>query len=515
MNKLLEELVKQYFHSSKQIPVQLKPFIHSIDTSLNGLQEELEVCKQKLQTAPQELAATNLQLVQDSQHNENIIANLRRAIVALEPGSDILKQTSITNINEADYLVESLMKLIDAHKKAAEQLEKRKVELEELNKLLHLEKDTLAEQQAKDQAVLFAIGDGLIVTNEKGSIIMVNNSFEKLLGWKKYEVVGKEMSSIVPKFDQNQQIVGSENRFHLKVIETGQTYTSPPDKTYFYQRKDQTRFPVSITVAPIFLDNQIIGIVEVFKDITKEKEIEKAKNEFVSLASHQMRTPLSSINWYTEMLIEDDLTQNVDEHRNYLAEIDKAVGRMQDMINALLNVSRLELGTFSIEPEVVDLVDLAKKAVKELTPKILEKQHKILGAFNPAIPKIKTDPKLVAMCFQNLLSNAVKYTQAQGEISLTIDFTDNNQYIIVSIKDTGFGIPDKEKDKIFSKLFRASNIKKHDTDGNGLGLYIVKQILEKIGGKIWFESKEGKGTAFFFTLPTREIAKKEGAKKLT
>ncbi|MBD3363061.1 PAS domain S-box protein [Candidatus Dojkabacteria bacterium] len=515
MNQLLDQIIKQYYQNIDSIPQEQKPFIEAIDQSMNNILYELEECKKNLNAAPQELAAKNLELVQDSKHQQNIIENLRRAIVTLEPNTDILKKASKTNIDEADYLIESLLNLINAHKQAADQLQERKQELEELNRLLKLEKDTLAEQQAKDQAVLFAIGDGLIVTDKEGTIVMVNKSFENLLGWKKFEVVGKPMSSIVVKTNQNGRIIPEDERLHNKVIQTGKTFTSPPDKTFYYIRKDKSKFPVSITVAPIILQDNITGVVEVFKDITKEKEIEKAKNEFVSLASHQMRTPLSSINWYTEMLMDDDLSKNIDEHKSYLAEIDKAVGRMQDMINALLNISRLELGTFSIEPEIVNLIDLAQKAVKELTPKIIAKNLQISGRFNPEVPKIKTDPKLVAMCFQNLLSNAVKYTPEQGEITLTIDLTKNNEDVLISVNDTGYGIPEKDKERIFTKLFRASNIKKHDTDGNGLGLYIVKQILEKIGGEIWFESEEGKGTTFYFTLPTKEIQKKEGTKQLT
>lgn len=172
---------------------------------------------------------------------------------------------------------------------------------------------------------------------------------------------------------------------------------------------------------------------------------------------------------------------------------------MIDLVNSLLNVSRMELGTFSVEPKPTDVVRIANDAVEEQQPGI--KGHKLVLKVNYALglPKINTDPKLLYMVFQNLLSNAVKYTQKKGRIEFSIK--KENDQILISIADTGLGIPKEQQDKIFTKLFRADNVREKDTEGTGLGLYIVKSIIEHSGGKIWFESEENKGTTFYVELP--------------
>ena len=514
MNQLLDQQLKALFGNASPLPEYLKPLIAKIDETYSVLQKEIQTCKSMLSSDPREIASVNQQLRQSALDQEQIITNLKQAIVSLEPNSAVLKKGG-TTLDEASYLTESLIKLINARKQAQGELQKRQKDLEFLNKQLELEKRIVLEDKAQDEAVLFAIGDGLIVTNPQGRITMVNHAFEKMLGWNKKEVVGHEMYEIVIKEDKYNNQVGNNERLHSKAIATGQQYSSPADSTYFYVRKDKSKFPVSLSVAPIVINNKIMGAVEVFKDITKEKEIEKTKNEFVSVASHQLRTPLSSINWYTEMLVDSKLQGDITENLSYLKEVEKAITRMTLMINDLLNISRLELGTFSVEPEAVNILELTKSIIDELKPKILEKQHNIIGNYDPKVPIIKTDPKLLSMVLQNLLSNAIKYSKPQGKIIFSAGITQDQKEIFVSVKDSGYGIPKKDQDKIFSKLFRASNIMKVDTDGNGLGLYIVKSIMEALGGKIWFESEENVGTTFYFTLPIAGSKFKQGYKALT
>ncbi|MCA9385376.1 PAS domain S-box protein [Candidatus Dojkabacteria bacterium] len=488
MNQKLEEQIKSHFGATDKVPETLTKFIQDIDATYEMYEDN--------QSSGTDIQAQNLELRQQVAEQDKISLNLKKAIAALEPNSNILNE-QVNTSDEATYLTESLIKIIEAHKLSEENLRARTKELES--------------ERAKDRAVLFAIGDGLVVTNTAGQIVLVNHAFEQMIGWNQQEVLGKNMHEIIPKEDQIGQIISPEMRLHSRALRDGKKYSTPPDHTYYYTRRDGTKFPVSITVAPMQIDNQIIGAVEVFKDVTREKEIDKAKNEFVSLASHQLRTPLSSINWYTEMLLDDDLEGTEEEYKAYLTEIDVASRRMVDMINSLLNVSRLELGTFAIEPEAVNILDIVKNVVNELRPKILEKQHQIQGEFNQNIPQINSDPRLVSMVFQNLISNAIKYTPEKGTIAVSMTLTKDNNYILASVKDTGYGIPKEEQGKIFTKLFRASNIRKHDTDGNGLGLYIIKLILNNLGGQIWFESKKDEGTTFSFTLPiNRQIKAKEG-----
>jgi signal transduction histidine kinase len=252
--------------------------------------------------------------------------------------------------------------------------------------------------------------------------------------------------------------------------------------------------------------------VVVFRDVTKEREVDKAKTEFVSLASHQLRTPLSAVNWYAEMLLAGDVGKLNDEQKKYIDEIYKGNQRMVDLVNALLDVSRIELGTFAISPEPTQLTDISKSIIKELKPEIKKKNQVVSEDYEKNLPKINVDQKLIRIVIQNLLSNAVKYTPEKGRIGIEMKTSGAN--IEIKVADTGYGIPKPQQKDIFTKLFRADNVRQKDTEGTGLGLYIVKNIVEQSGGKISFDSTEDKGTTFYVTIPLGGMNKKEGTRVL-
>ena len=374
---------------------------------------------------------------------------------------------------------------------------------------LRLTNENLKSAKAKDEAVLSSIADGLIVTGKDGDIVFVNSAFEQILGWTKSEVTGKELSQLIPMLDEEDKPVSKENRLISKAL-LNKTLTS---SDYWYQRKDGRKFPVYITVAPIVVDGQNIGAVEVFRDITEAKQIDQAKTEFVSLASHQLRTPLSTINWYAEMLLAGDAGPINEEQKKYLNEVYRGNQRMVELVNSLLNVSRLELGTFVVEPEETNIVDLMKSVVDEQMPQVKNRKHELKTDYDKTIESISADPKLLRMVFQNLVSNAVKYTPVGGKIEVSLK--SNGKMIDIKVKDSGVGIPQEEKSKIFTKLFRATNVRQSDTDGTGLGLYIVKSVIEQSGGTINFESEESKGTTFHVSLPKTGMKKKTGSRSLS
>lgn len=255
------------------------------------------------------------------------------------------------------------------------------------------------------------------------------------------------------------------------------------------------------------------GVFIMRPGVKKLKQIDKAKSEFVSLASHQLRTPLSTVNWYAEMLLAGDAGKLNDEQKKYIEKAYKGNQRMIKLVNSLLNVSRLELGTFVIETEPTDIVKLARSVIDEQKSKSDAKKIKITPHLSKGMPSIQADPNLLRMVFQNLLSNSIKFTPENGKIEFEI--SSGSKDIKIRVSDTGLGIPKNQHDKIFTKFFRADNVKEQDTDSTGLGLYIVKSIVEHSGGKIWFESEENKGTTFFVTLPLKGMEKKEGSKTLS
>ncbi len=368
-------------------------------------------------------------------------------------------------------------------------------------------------EKAKDEAVLAGIGDGVITTNQDGIIAFANNSTMQMLGYASEELIDKPIINIIRTVDENNQDIPLSRRPVIMALSTGEKTVTPSGQSHYYCRKDGSKFPINSTVTPFLFNGKIIGTIEVFRDVTIEKDIDKAKTEFVSLASHQLRTPLSTIGWYSEMLLSGDAGKLNKKQKEFIDEIYIGNKHMIDLVGSLLNVSRIELGTFAVEPTMSDITEISESVLNELKPIILEKKMKVKAIYEKGLEKISLDGKLIRMVFQNLLTNALKYTNEGGSIVLEIKIVKDD--LLVSVSDNGYGIPQSQQGEIFTKLFRADNAKANDTSGTGLGLYIIKSIIEKSsGGKIWFESIENKGTTFYFTLPKNGMKPKSGSKPI-
>jgi len=259
--------------------------------------------------------------------------------------------------------------------------------------------------------------------------------------------------------------------------------------------------------------NKPLKMIGVNFDITHDKEVDIEKTEFVSLASHQLKTPVGAISWSMEMLLSGDYGRLTGKQKEVVSDMYKMNKRMNDLINSLLNVSRIELGVFIVEPVPVNWASLCDDVLLELNAKIKSKKHNVSIEYAKGLEKIPADAKLLHIVFLNYISNALKYTQDEGNISIKILKDKTN--VIFSVSNNGESIPKKDQDKIFSKLFRASNAQQQDPDGNGLGLYLVKKIIENSGGKAWFESIPGKDTVFYASFPVSGMIKKEGTRALS
>ncbi len=372
-----------------------------------------------------------------------------------------------------------------------------------LEKKIHERTKSLANAKARDEAMLASIGDGLVMVDKKGKIVYVNKSFEEMLGWKGQEIIGKSMVGVVPREDQSGAKVLFKERILTHVL-SGEKFIADLTNPFYYIRKDKGRLPVSSIVAPVVLGRKIVGAVETFRDISKEKEVDKTKTEFASLVSHQLRTPFSTINWYVELLLSQDVETLNEKQIKYLEEIEHASKRMVNLINVLLSISRIEMGTTVIEKGPVDIVKLAETVLNEFQPELQKKNLRVSKIYDKNISLLQVDSKQLFIIFQNLLSNSIKYTSDGGKINLTVGLKKDD--IIITIADTGMGIPKEIQPKIFTRFFRADNAKEVDAEGIGLGLYIVKAVVEQMAGKIWFESKRGKGTKFYVILPLHGMA---------
>ena len=386
--------------------------------------------------------------------------------------------------------------------------------VEEKTKEVQEKMEEIEQRNVKDEALLSSIGEGMMAMDEKGKVIMINKKAEEILGCKKDEIFGKSCFEIRMENEKGEEISKEERPANI-VLKTGKQVFS---SSIFVFRQSGEKIPIMMTASPVVYKNKIAGVISIFRDITKEKEIDKAKTEFVSLASHQLRTPLGSISWNAEMLMEEGGERFTQKEMKYLKKIYGSSVRMTELVSALLNVSRIDLGTFSIDVKMVDLKGIVKSVVSDLGKQIQDKELEISQNYDEKLPQFQADPKLMQIIFQNFISNSVKYTPAKGKINIQVGFATDKlkkKYLEIKISDNGYGIPQKQQDKIFTKLFRADNIKEVETDGTGLGLYIVKSIVDNAGGTIEFHSEENKGTEFIVRFPEGGMKSKEGIKKLS
>lgn len=365
-------------------------------------------------------------------------------------------------------------------------------------------------EKEKLTTVLKNISEGLVVLDEHGHISLVNNACLGILGLKEEGMVGHMYTDAVPMFDASGNSYPEEERL-TNIVRTkpGEIITNLGEPRY-YRHSNGHMVPVHISVTTLPLEQGKTGVVQVFRDISKDLEIDKAKNEFVSLASHQLRTPLTATMWYTEML-RDDETLN-EEQKEFVKEIERSANRMISLVNALLDVSRIELGTFSVESADLSLPELIDGVVTELRTAVDNKKQHLEIEIKHVPETYYGDRNLLQIIFQNLLTNAIKYTQDEGTINLKVEVV--HDQLLIEVADNGHGIPKAQQGDIFKKLFRADNIKTLDTTGTGLGLYIIKAIIEQSRGSITFESEEGKGTTFRVYLPLSGMKDKQGSRPL-
>jgi PAS domain S-box-containing protein len=357
-------------------------------------------------------------------------------------------------------------------------------------------KSNVEKQKAESDALFASIGDGALSINEEGKISRVNQVAADILGFSEEELIGKWFPGTIIAQDERGEVIEPNNRPVFRSFVEGKAIS----QKLRYITKDGNSVPVAVTVSPIILDDKPVGAIEVFRDITREQEVDRMKSEFISIASHQLRTPLSAIQTYANLLASGFRGDITPDQRELMDIILSSVDRMNDLITTLLDISRIETGKLSIQRGPVNLDELCKTIIQELESVASNKKVALTYECQLKPQLVQTDQLLVAEAYANLISNAVKYTAAKGSVKVTLR-RDSKDTIIFCVTDNGLGIPRKMQGQIFTKFFRASNVLEYDTTGTGLGLYMVKQIADALKGKTWFKSQEGKGTTFYFALP--------------
>ena len=341
--------------------------------------------------------------------------------------------------------------------------------------------------------------DAILVSDLEGKIQVVNRQTLRLYGLKRRrEIVGKSGFIFVAPEDQQKTRAAL-----VRVLKKGRI----SNFEYVSLRKDGSRFYSSANASILFdLGGKPEGITIISHDVSEKKEVERMKSEFVSLASHQLRTPLGSMRWTIEMLLKGDYGQVSSEISKVFEDLYDSLLRLIQLVNDLLDVSRIEEGRVVDNPKKVDVGNLMKAIIRNLSP-LAEKRNIKINLNEPStnIVTIIDKGKLTDV-FQNLLSNALKYSYPQGRVDIFLEISD--KVIRVSFKDSGIGIPEKDKNKVFTRFYRSEEGSGLETEGTGLGLFIVKSYIESLGGKVYYESKQGKGSKFTVEIPLK--AKKKG-----
>lgn len=371
----------------------------------------------------------------------------------------------------------------------------------------------IIDENKKLTLTINSLEDGLVILNKQGKIIMINPRAEECFKIKRNKAIGRNIKDInidISIHDLFQQIKRSRSLKMLKkeiTIDYGAKKRAPTkDAKPILGSKEykKERFFDIIIKAITNTKCKRIEYIIIVRDITREKTIERLKDEFISISAHQLRTPLSAIKWTLQMILNGSMGKVQGEVRDYISKAYESNERMIILVNDLLNVSRIEEGRFLQNLEPASIEDIIKEVIFSLSALASKKKIKI--EFNKPeskLPKIKVDYKKFKIAIQNLVDNAIKYSIEGNKIIIKLEKKEQkrNNFIMLEIKDNGIGINARDQDRLFVKFFRGANAIRMRTEGSGLGLFIVKNIIEAHGGKIWYKSGENQGTSFYIRLP--------------
>jgi PAS domain S-box-containing protein len=392
----------------------------------------------------------------------------------------------------------------------AEERRRAEDDLKKSNREITREARRLSEEKSRTEALLESLGEGVISVDRRGRVVTMNPAAERMFEVDIASARGRHVSEAIVLRDEKGRPVPEDERPINVSLKTGKTVSTSLAAALYFTRKDGSRLPIAVTSGVVKAGGETLGGVDIFRDISKEKEIDRAKTEFVSLASHQLRTPLTTARWYLELMQAEEKALSPEQKTN-LEELRRSMQRMSELVNDLLSVSRIERGVFSAAQTRVDPVELAKKAIEDYRLQMREKGIVLQERYDDPPKAVIADPQLLHIALEDLVSNAIKYNSPRGTLSVILGRKRAGETIggrkagkdslLITVADTGWGIPKHQQEKIFTKFFRAQNVLDREVEGTGLGLYITKAIVEKAGGEIWFESEEGKGTSFFVLLP--------------
>ncbi len=383
------------------------------------------------------------------------------------------------------------------HKRTEDELKQYHSNLESLVKE---RTEQLAAEKELLSVTLSSMGDALIAVDVRKRIILFNKVAESLTGWQAEKVQGEEIDEIL-------RIIDEKTKKPIespvdKVVESGQNGHGTDRDAIV--AKNGTECPISVTATPLCKNNgTMIGIVIVLHDVSREREIDRMKTDFVSSVSHELRTPLTSIKAYTATILRDP---NMPEEtkRQFLTIIDQESDQLKELIESVLELSRIEAGKVKLVREPQDIAVVIDQVVSALRPLAEKKNVQLKTDVAADMKPLITDRSKLQSMLTNLVNNAIKFTGEKGSVSLGARCRDGQ--LLITVSDTGLGIPKEALSKIFDRFYRVHR-PGMQIQGTGLGLAIVKEIVMMHNGRIEVESQPDKGTTFTVSLPLNPQAK--------
>ncbi|MDB5163458.1 MAG: putative histidine kinase [Candidatus Saccharibacteria bacterium] len=348
---------------------------------------------------------------------------------------------------------------------------------------------------AAAEALFLSLGDGAIVTDEAGRVSRINKVALLLLGYSAKELVGRWYPDAVVAENEDGNRIPNWERPITQVFLEGKSISA----RVYYRRKDGSRMATFLTVSPVMLDSKPIGAIEVFRDITNEVELEKTKDEFISLASHQLRTPATGVKQYVGMLLEGYAGTITSQQRQLLKNAYESNERQLTIVSDLLRVAHIDAGKVRLVRQRVDLVQLIQDVIDGLN-NVFKRRYQEVNFVHPKTTvTAEIDVDRIRMVIENIVDNASKYTPEGKNLEVTL--RQRPSCVEIEVKDEGVGIPRRDINKMFQKFSRLNNPLSQLVGGTGLGLYWAKRIIDLHEGEITVSSKVGKGSVFTISIP--------------
>lgn len=373
--------------------------------------------------------------------------------------------------------------------------------VEELDDRVAQRTRALAEEVARIQSILESMADGVLVVEADGTILMANKPTAQFLAMPRERIVGKAVGDLISRFGPGMDRWAETVRTWSTQTNAVEPHRAVRDEMDIDQRV------LNVHVSPVFADGQFFGTISIFRDMTREAEVDRMKSEFVSNVSHELRTPMTSIKGYTDLLLMGAAGELSDAQLRLLDAIRRNADRLKILVDDLLDISWIETGRIDLRREPVDLKSVIENEINEHVKGRLQHESKsldfVLDLAHP-LPHVYADPEKVTRIIMNLVDNAINYTPEDGKVEVIASLQTNkadNEMVYVQVRDTGVGISKENVSKIFERFYRVEEGGIQETPGTGLGLSIVRSLVEMHGGEIWVESELGTGSAFNFTLP--------------